>query len=526
MAKRNGILRFILVLAFFWSNELSAAAPISIRGKITEANKPLEGAYVGAHANGKTVTTYVMTDTNGQFQFRGLAPGTYVVFTRIPGFRTSQRDGFAVESGKEAVADFQVQPETDFLELVNQAASSELTESFPLSKGEKEALHYRCGVCHGTYYIAKSKFTRQEWAMIIDLMYEHRNTPGGDVAPPTRQQSASNREPSLGPEGSDDESLASMLARFRGPKSSDFPIKFKPRATGPLTRAVVTEYQLPRPGATPRYVLVDPAGRYVWYSDWRANYLGRIEISSGEVKEYPMPGRDDRPPGFQSIKWDPSGALWAAQIWSGRAILFDVHNEKVKAVVAPPQDWVRLGSIGLCTNPDGSITYRVADALVHPGGTMWDWDLKTGNFTELAARTGPRPTDPSLRQGGRRVEPVNSNDCKEEVIPWSAGGRAENTISYRDPESGKITEFPIPSPWGVPSNAVGDPVRKIGWAVPDYIDRVLKADLSSGQVTEYPLPSSGKEIRNIDIETSANPPAVWFVNQRRGRIVRFQEYVE
>jgi hypothetical protein len=37
------------------------------------------------------------------------------------------------------------------------------------------------------------------------------------------------------------------------------------------------------------------------------------------------------------------------------------------------------------------------------------------------------------------------------------------------------------------------------------------------------LPSRGKEVRNIDIQISVDPPALWFVNQRLGRIVRFQE---
>ena len=54
----------------------------------------------------------------------------------------------------------------------------------------------------------------------------------------------------------------------------------------------------------------------------------------------------------------------------------------------------------------------------------------------------------------------------------------------------------------------------------------MKADTNTGQVTEFPLPSRGHAVRNVDIEMSANPPAIWFVNQRYGRIVRFQEYVE
>jgi hypothetical protein len=518
---------FLLFASFpFFFGPVWAIEPIAIRGKISERNSPLEGAYVGAHVAGSAVTRYVMSDSNGEYAFRGLVPGAYAVFTQIPGFKSSQKNALIAQKTAPVIVNLQVERETDFLNLIDQATSSELTESFPITKAQKEALHYRCGVCHGTYYIAKTRFTRKEWATIVDLMYEYRNTPGGDIAPPTRNQSASNREPGIGPPGSDDKSLVDILVQFRSPESPEFPIKFWPRATGKLTQATVTEYQLPRLGATPRYVLVDPRGSYVWYSDWRANFLGRIEIQTGEIKEYPMPGRNDRPPGFQAIRWDPSGDLWAAQIWSGQAILFDVRNEKVKAVVRPPQEWVRLGNVSLCRNVNGSVTYRVADALIHPGGTMWNWDPRSGNFTQLSQRTAPRVTDPSLFRGGTRVANVEETDCNDDMGPWDFGGRTSNAISYRDPDTGRKTEFAVKTPWGVPSNAIGDAVRKIGWTVPDYVDRVVKVETQTRQVTEFPLPSSGKEIRNIDIELSASPPALWFVNQRRGRIVRFQEFVQ
>jgi hypothetical protein len=54
----------------------------------------------------------------------------------------------------------------------------------------------------------------------------------------------------------------------------------------------------------------------------------------------------------------------------------------------------------------------------------------------------------------------------------------------------------------------------------------MKADANTGQVVEFPLPSKGHAVRNVDIDMSASPPALWFVNQRNGRIVRFQEYAE
>src|SRR3990167_6393808 len=116
-----GFLFLALLGSGGWS-ELRAAGPVSLRGKVTAKGSPLEGAYVAAHATGKTYTTYIMTDRSGQFTFRGLAPGSYAVFTRIPGFRTVQKDGITVQAGKEAAADFPVELETNFLELVEQAS--------------------------------------------------------------------------------------------------------------------------------------------------------------------------------------------------------------------------------------------------------------------------------------------------------------------------------------------------------------------------------------------------------------------
>jgi streptogramin lyase len=516
---------FVLAVSIFSQTGLSQApgtgagvpgGPISIRGKVRANSGPIEGAYVAAHASGKTFTTYVLTDSTGQYAFRGLAPGDYEVFTRIPGFRDEAKSGLTVEGGKEAVADFEVEAETEFLKLVEQASNAELTESYPLSPEETRALDYRCGDCHGARYIAKSRFTQKDWGVIIAKMSDQAVTPAGDPAPPTRAGSASNRDPALGPPGSDDASIARILASFRGPTSPDFPIKFRPRASGELTRAVVTEYQIPRLGATPRFVVVDPRGRYVWYSDWRANFLGRIEIATGEVKEYSIPGRDDRPPGLQETTWDPQGMLWAGQIWSGRAVRFDVVLERVAGIWAPPQEWVRLGGVTMChPNPDGSVTYMVGDSLVSPGGSRWTLNPDSGQFTQLPRAEGGPPSN-SIRKG--------TGEC--ESSDWYGGWRQKRSIFHRDPKTGRVTEFPMVAPWARPFNAVGDAKRQVGWAAPDVSGRVIKADLRTGRVTEFPLPSHGKEIRNIDIEETANPPAFWFVNQRLGRIIRFQEYTE
>jgi streptogramin lyase len=557
MSVRNRYLVFFLSLLWFGSacaGQLWAAGPVSIRGKVSAGQGPLEGAYVGAHARGKTLTNYVMTDSTGQFTFRGLAAGSYTVFIRTPGFRSARKDSVAVQAGREAVADFQVEPETNFLERVELASNSELMESLPGTRKQKEALFYRCDGCHGTYYIAKTRFTRRDWLRIISMMKSSVTTPVGDLAPPidrgeTRDPSVRGEEEYFraGQQGllTDDEHLAEYLSTIRGPESPEFPIKFQPRPTGRQTRAVVTEYQLPRQEAWPHDVLLDPRGRYVWYNDWRSNYFGRIDIQSGEIKEYPIPGRDDRPPGFLSLQWDHMGNLWGGQLWSGRAVRFDTRNERFTGSWGVPQEWARTGTVGVCRHamhPDGPVW--IDDALLRK---HWTLNPETGRFTEHDTK-GSRfacdskgniyslapgkviKTEPGTKKMTEFPAPTSGADPHRLTLDGDEnvwyGDWEKAKITYLDTKTGKVTEFPALTPWSRVYNAIGDHVRKVGWAVPHVSDKVMKADARTGQVTEFPLPSRGHAVRNVDIEMSANPPAIWFVNQRYGRIVRFQEYVE
>jgi len=538
---------------------VSCSAPgpserFSIRGTVTSAQGPLEGAYIGAHGSDTTFTTYVMTDSRGQFAFRDLAPESYTVFTEIPGFRTVEKGGITVQEGSGTTTDFQVEPETDFLKLVEQASNSELMESFPGTQKEKEALFTRCDGCHGAYYLAKSRFTKKDWLLIVSKMKSAVTTPVGDISPPVRR--GDSRNPAergeedyfrIGDQAflTDDEAIAEYLARIRGPESPDFPIQFQPRPTGDLTRAVVTEYQIERPWTLPHDVLVDPRGRYVWYNEWRLNYFGRIDTATGEMKDYPIPGRDDRPPGFLTLQWDHEGNLWGGQLWSGRAVRFDVKAEKFLGSWGVPQDWARTGTVGVCrhaAHSDGPVW--TDDALL---GKHWTFNPETGRFVEhdtkgsrfacdskgniySLQRGGVLKTEPGTRQMTKYTAPTPDADPHRLTLDIAEnvwyGDWEKAKITYLDTQTGKMTEFSALTPWSRVYNAVGDHTRKVGWAIPHVSDRVMKADAKTGQVVEFPLPSRGHAVRNVDIDMKANPPALWFVNQRNGRIVRFQEYTE
>jgi virginiamycin B lyase len=553
---------FVFVLLWLPAG-LHAEAPVSIRGKVTDKNGPLEGAYVGAHGAGKTFTTYVMTDSRGEFTFRGLAPGSYAAFTKIPSFHKVEKDAITVQPGKEARADFQVEPESDFMTLVDQASNSELLESLPLPKAAVNALDSRCSSrCHGASYYLKARFDAKGWMLVVSKM--ESITPVADMNPPiVRPNRNTGQEPprrgsntgtdkeiysTSGEEGSirDNAHIVEYLTKISGPDSTGFPIKFQPRAMGKFTRAVVVEYQVPRPGAYAHDVLLDPGGGYAWYNDWRANYVGSVNMKTGEIKEYPIPGREDRPGGFHSQRWDQYGNLWLGQLWSGRIVRFDVKSGKTTGGWAVPQAWARTGTVVVCqtlTHSDGPVWTQ--DALI---GTQWTFNPETEKFTEVKnarwnvcdkegnlygfVRRGVlRKIEPGLKKTTDYITPTPNALANENRLNLDSDGNIwygdweSRHIGMLDTHAEKILEFLIPTPWSLAYNAIGDGLHRVGWTVPHMSDRMVKADVKTGDVVEFPLPSRGYQIRNLDLEMSANPPAVWFINQRDGSIVRFQEYI-
>ncbi len=546
-----------LGIALFWGGSLNdlQAAGGTIQGTVTGPQGTLEGAYVGAHPEGKTITHYVMTDRSGQYSFPDLLAGAYDVFTDIPGFRTVHKEGVSVKDGSEAVADFQVEVETDMKQLVEHATNSELVESFPGTRQQKEGYVQRCEGCHGSYYMAKNRFSRKDWGTIVSLMKDDRITSiGSNVGlrlPGMREEeddTGALREESYGGEHgvplSDDDSISDYLASFRGPNSPELKIQFFPRATGEITRARVTEYQMPRPLAVLHDILKDPNSHYIWVNDWRENLLGRLDPNTGEIQEYPVPGTH-MPGGFLSMLWDHEGYLWAAQLWSGRVVKFDVKEGKFLGAWAVPLQPSRSGTAGVCSHfahPEGPVW--VSDAL---RGKFWKLDPGTGEFAELPWPGSRFKCDSegniwrlnSRRGAVLKIDP-KTNKITEYKAPTSGadphrftldgdeniwyGDWDKARISYLDRKTGKIVEFPARTPWSRVYNAVGDSKRKVGYAVPHVSDMMLRADAKTGRVTEYPLPSRGHAVRNVDIDMSTEPPTLWFINQRHGRIVRFQEY--
>ena len=103
----------------------------------------------------------------------------------------------------------------------------------------------------------------------------------------------------------------------------------------------VKEYKLPHEESRPRRVAIDP-NDIIWYSDYSRGYLGRLDLTTGDVKEWPSPGGPkSQPYGIVSLK----GAVWYSESATkpNTLVRFDPKTEKF-------QTWPIPGGGGVVRN--------------------------------------------------------------------------------------------------------------------------------------------------------------------------------
>jgi len=112
----------------------------------------------------------------------------------------------------------------------------------------------------------------------------------------------------------------------------------------------IKEYALPNPASRPRRLALTP-DEAVWYADFSRGYLGRLDLASGEHKEWPSPsGPQSQPYGIVFTK----GALWYNESGAkpNTIVRFDFKTEKFQSWAIPGGgDIVRNMSVTRDGNP-------------------------------------------------------------------------------------------------------------------------------------------------------------------------------
>jgi sugar lactone lactonase YvrE len=145
----------------------------------------------------------------------------------------------------------------------------------------------------------------------------------------------------------------------------------------PKTMAI-KEYTLPRAAARPRRLAIGADGM-VWYVDFAGGQLGRLDLATGEVKEWPSPsGAKSEPYGIVFTK----GALWYSESAAkpNTIVRFDPASEKFQSWAIPGGgDIVRNMDVTRDGNPVTATfaDYGIPSAAELPSFTLLDMATPT-----------------------------------------------------------------------------------------------------------------------------------------------------
>jgi streptogramin lyase len=520
----------------------------------SDSGDKMGGVTISAKAEGKTITTSVCTDQQGDFYFPPMAAGEYEVWAQADTFATARAN---VNLTATRHQDFVLKPLKDFQrQLTGDQLLASLPDGTPDDRRLKQVFRNSCTSCHQPNYILQERFDIAGWTAILDLM-KRVNVAGGylgDKSEPAPIIDFHEKE------------LAAYLARVSGPQSSAMNFRLRPRPTGEAARAVFTEYDVPiapdeKSGTeyitndgsdwslgTPSSLSgahgihdaqADPNSN-IWFSYNVSNHdisLGRVDAKTGALKTFKVPGLHGFAANGHGITRDQQGNLWfnvsaGVEGGPGRLAKIDPVTEKIE-VFTPPQGMTGPTTAAGTVDVDGK-------------GKIW-------------ATTGPGAVrfDPETKQFIEFKSPVYENsDGIGNTYGLAANGDGNawwaqmnmDTLSKSDIKSGHVTQVKL-APVSVGTDLVTDEERKVyaragsTWviAVPwaegprrlgaDKNGHVLwvcdwwggnlaKIDTHSLKVTMIPLPrSDAQQPYQAQVDSNHN---VWINLMNADEVVKFE----
>ena len=568
---------FLTTLAGSSSSPGATLPSTGLQGKVKSVDgKPMEGVAVSARVPGKTITTSVYTNSDGEYYFPPLAEGQYLVWAQAIGFQMAHADQ-TIASGKKIQQNFTMKPMSDFH---MQLSATEWTNSLPGDSPEdrrlRDMFHNNCTMCHLAGFVLSKRFDSSGWGTILNTMLNYKTPPGG----PAYKLISSYKE-----------DLVGYLTKMRGPDSSPMKLQPLPRVTGEAAAVVVTEYEVPR-GDDPNFVsspdgsdwsdgigptsegevMHDAAvGRdgYVYFSDNSTpeRTIGRLDPKTGVITGFKLADKNGLAVRTHGVIVDQAGNVWFTNGSDGTMLKFDPKTEQFQTFPKPasPQGgrvgggidvdskgilWTsaNIGAIRLDPKTGQYTDYQSIFKGGSPYGVVVDsednaWvaqlgadrlmvvNGKNGEVGEVALAPlpgvsakdreigqplgGTTNSAPLYMRGPRRLWADKAGDTVWVAEYWAG------QLAKVDIHSHKVTEYPVPSRYSHPYAVVVDKNHMV-WVCLMNSDRVAKFNPYTQQFTEYPLPSLGSNVRRLDVDNTTDPPTLWIPYTGVSKIARME----
>ena len=557
-----GVAALVVYAASDAPSPLQAQSGVALTGLVTSGEEgAMEGVVVTARREGSPISISVVSDGEGRYRFpvSKLPDGDYGLKIRAIGYELVGPAGIDVRSGVTATANIRLRATTN---LEAQLTNAEWMASMPGSDQQKKFL-LSCNSCHSYQPIVNSTHDAGQFLQVFDRMAGYY--PGSTFLHPQRLVGTARRNlgggagNAMGGEGgmSADpraRAAAEWLASVnhsRGP-AREYPLRTLPRPEGRATRAIVTEYDLPRKTIEPHDVILDSDGM-VWYSDFGALLLGRMDPKTGTVTEYPIPLiKEGFPVGTLDLEADRDGNLWVGLMYQGGVAKLDRKTGKVQTW-SVPKEW----------QTDATQQSFASPTFSHVDGKVWVKNSDRAQILRLDPSTGAWENfgtfiDPQTKRniGSYGINADHDNNLylldfnaenigildgatkKLEIvrtsIPDSRPRRGSvdaqnrlwfgeydgNAVAMLDPKTKQIKEWPVPTPWSNPYDVVIDRNGE-AWTGSMMSDRIARLDTRTGRFTEYLLPNP-TNIRRVWVDNSTTPVTFWVGSNHGASIVKLE----
>lgn len=541
---------WIVGLLFLGGIESHSQGPAALSGVVSsQAESQMEGVLVSAQQEGSNVRVLVTSDHQGRYSFPGnrLQPGNYRVKTRATGYDLENPGVVKVEAQKTTQLNLKLQKTKD---LAAQMTNADWFLSNPEIKTRLiDGIKFgqNCIGCHSITPIVTSKYPARAWPAILTRMFQHHSASLFERGEVTVVVDHPHKIVKLKPNGEcclDFEELSQFISSINLSSRPDgtwpFELKTVPRPAGRGTKAILTEYVLPRRESQPHDMVVDAKGM-VWFNDHGNRYIRKLNPRTGEIQEWLVPGvKPEDAAGGSSGRpnFDKEGTLWFGNV------KVDINTNELT---------VGQGR----TTADGGVWRE-------RGGAQSDGDTRIRELTRMDPKTGetrsyPGPNRPMSFYGSEVdsqgnfygasldygvVGVMNGKSGEWAFIPapsttkngTSAGPRRTTLdgqerfwyaqyysggIGMFDPKAWQIKDWPL-HPYALP---YGIGVAKNGeaWAAGQGTDYVYRLNPATGEVTTY---WKGSEVygqsRYLFVDSSTTPATVWTGNNHRATIVRIE----
>ena len=397
----------------------------ALTGQVTsDAEGKMEGVVVSARKVGSPVTVSVMSDAQGRYSFPAdrLSSGKYSIAIRAIGYDLAPTTADVADE-HTATVDLKL---AKTKHLAAQMSNAEWIASIPGTEDQKAGL-LDCVSCHTLERIVRSTHDSNEFTQVITRMRGY-----GAVSQPIKPQRMLDPARSGTPEQY--RKFADYLATINLSEVDhwQYPLKTLARPTGRATRAIITEYELPRATTEPHDVLVDAQGA-VWYSDFGESYISKYDPKTLKLTEYPVTQfKSDAPVGNLSLEFDTKGTLWFDTMYQGSLGNLDPKTEKITWYPLAPEynDYrVQLNFVGLRHDVDGKV---------------WTKSVGTQDIYRLELASGKWERFQPLKDLASKPASIYQviSDSKNNL--WMAEFQRGH-IGKIDAKTTKVTWYPLPT---------------------------------------------------------------------------------